>query len=258
MIIQDSRTGKVHQLHQGHAEFDLTFDIVSGNMILQQNVREPDIFPPVQFMTAVFFNQSNTSLVNLEGLADNSLLLTFKLNPASSSNMKPKIEIEKKQLGPSPKLRVKYRDRAFTTNKTPFYKAFADWDGEEKILQLLLPESRIKSWKTVALILLTYREINTTIWHRMVNDGRLRDLAGFDWTRVRERVQEINPMDIRPKINLPVRDQSAQKAKAALEAGLIAMQTGMGLKALSGQGLSGNRPFTARQVLDSGDLGFKG
>lgn len=260
MIIQDAGTGKMHQLHQEHAEVDVTFDIVSGNMILKQDAYDPEPCPPLQFMTAVFFNESNTTFVNLEGLADNSLLLTFRLNSANSSNMEPKLQVEKKQQGISGKLKIKYRDHAFTTNKTPFFKAFAGWDRQEKILQLRLPETRIKSWKTVALILLTYREINTSIWHRMVNDGRLRDLAGFDWTRVREKVREINSTDIRPKTNLPMRDLSAQKEKAAIEARLIAMQTGMGLKALSGLGSTENRPFTRtlRHVLDSADLGFKG
>lgn len=248
----------MHQLHQEHAEFDVTYDIVSGTMVLKQNFSDPGTCPPEQFMTAVFFNQSNTTFTNLEGLADDSLLLTFKLNSATSSNMKPNAKVEMKQLGTPGKLKVKYRNNAFAANKTPFYKAFADWNGEEKLLQLLLPKSRIKSWKTVALILLTFREINITIWHRMVNDGRLRDLAGFDWARVREKVQEINPMDIRPKTNLPMRDQSAKKEKVALEARLIALQTGMGLKALSGHGTTDNRHLLARQVLDSGDLGFKG
>lgn len=262
LIIEDVKTGNIHQLHQENAEFDVTFDIVSGNMVLKQDFSDPETCPPEQFMTAVFFNQSNTTFINLEGLAENSLLLTFKLNSAPPLNMKPNAKAEKKQLGTPGQLRVKYRNHAFNTKKTPFYKAFTDWDGEEKILQLLLPESRIKSWKTVALVLLTFREINITIWHRLVNDGRLRDLAGFDWARVREKVQEVNPTDIRPKtnLNLPMREQLAkkEKEKVAIEARLIALQTGMGLKALSGHGPTDNGPFLARQVLHSGDLGFKG
>lgn len=256
MIMEDAGTGHMHKLHQEHTEFDITFDILSGTMVLKQNYRDPETWPLVQFMTAVFFNQNNTTIVNLEGLADNSLLLTFKLNSTGSSTMKPNLKVEKTQLGPSGKLKVRYRDNAFATNNTPFFKTFADWDGEEKILQLFLPQNRIKSWKTVALILLTYREINTTIWHRLVNDGRLRDLAGFDWTRVREWVHGINPMDIRPKTNIPVRDQSALKAKTALEARLIAMQTGMGLKALVG-GSADYRPFAVR-ICGSPGSGLRG
>lgn len=256
MIIEDTGTGQTRKLHQENAEFDVTFDILSGTMIIKQNYRDLETWPLVQFMTAVFFNQNNTTLVNLEGLADNSLLLTFRLNSTGSSNTKPNLKVEKAQLGPSGKLKARYRDNAFIIKKTPFFNAFADWNGEEKILQLFLPESRIKSWKTVALILLTSREINTNIWHRLVTNGRLKDLAGFDWTRIRERVQEIHPMDLRPKTNMLVRDQSAQKAKAALEARLIAMQTGMGHKALVGGSVE-YRPFVVRRVLDTEDLGFK-
>lgn len=227
-------------------------------MVVKQKVRDPIVWPPAQHSTAVFFTQTHTTLVNIEGLADNSLLVTFKLSPSNSANTQPKQTAEKKQTGSPTKLKVRCRDHGFIVNNSLFFKTFEDWKGDEKILQLLLPGDRIDSWRTVALILLTFREINTTIWHRLVND-EMGEVAGFDWAALRDKIKTTSPgLDIRPKTNLPMQDESAQKTKTAIEACLIANKTGMGYKGFRGLGSSDNRPFVLRQALSGGDLGFKG
>lgn len=263
MLIQDPASAEVRQLHLEHAEFNVTFDIFSGTMILKQTVRDPAVSPTVQHVTSVYFNQSNTTFVNLEGLADNSLLFTFKLkastSPTPTPTKKSNHKTERKQKSTPSELKVRVRDHGFLTNQTPFFKAFTNWKGDEKIMQLRLPDNRINSWKTVALVLLTYREINIDIWHRMVNDERMGDVAGLNWAHVRDRVGASNPdINTRAISNLPVRDESAKKTKTAIEARLIALQTGMGFKGLSGLGSAESRPYVLDQALHPGDLGFRG
>lgn len=180
MISQDVGSTDLQQLHMDHAEIDVLFDIVSGVMVVKQKVRDPAVWPPVQHSTAVFFTQANTTFVNLEGLADNALLFTLRLNSYNSVKTQPNNSVENKTPGSPTKLKVMCRDHGFVANNSIFYKTFKDWKGDEKLLQLLLPADRVDSWRTVALILLTFREINTTIWHRLVNDQK-GEVAGFNW-----------------------------------------------------------------------------
>lgn len=93
----------------------------------------------------------------------------------------------------------------------------------------------------------------------MVDDGRMGDVAGLNWALVRDRVGSIDTdINVRAISDIPRRDESAKKTKVAIEARLIALQTGMGLKGLSGAGSAESRPYELDQVLHSGDLGFRG
>lgn len=117
-LIQDAASGEIRQLHLEHAEFDVTFDILSGTMILKQTVRDPAVSPTIQHVTSVHFDRSNTTFVNLEGLVDNSLLLTFKLKVSTSPTPTPAKEsnrkTEQKQKSTSHKLQVRSETMVFS------------------------------------------------------------------------------------------------------------------------------------------------
>lgn len=53
-------------------------------------------------------------------------------------------------------------------------------------MQLLLPAARIRGWKTVALILLTFNRISLEKWCDLVNMKGEQSVAGLDWRQVEE------------------------------------------------------------------------
>ena len=56
--------------------------------------------------------------------------------------------------------------------------------ADDMIMQIRIPYNRTMGWKTVALALLTYREIDRETWHRLVSAKLPMGVAGFDWVRL--------------------------------------------------------------------------
>lgn len=254
LILHDTRSDDMRQLHGQHTELDAIFDIVSGTMFLKQKLRDPKVWPQVQHLTAVCFNQSNSAFVNLEGLADNSLLLIFKLKTTKPAT--------KKQKDMSTKLKIRQQDYGFITDQDggPLLKALRDHAGKEgTILQLRLPKNRIDAWGTVALILLTYREINPTIWHQIVSNKNLSSIAGLDWAQIREKMSSTSrSLSFGAKAKTLALNETARKAAIANQAKLVALQNNM-----VGQGFAGltammSRPTVIGHALNTGDFGFRG
>lgn len=55
----------------------------------------------------------------------------------------------------------------------------------ETVLQLRIPHDRATGWKTVALALLTYRQIDCRAWHYLASLDDSLDIAGFDWAELK-------------------------------------------------------------------------
>jgi hypothetical protein len=259
LLMHDEESGKMHQLHGPTTQLDATFDIIYGTMGLQQKMRDPKTWPEApeaQSKVKVQFDTANSTLVNLEGLADNSLLFTFKLLWADPTKTKTKQK-------PRSKLMLCQEIMGFLpedqTTQCPLLKALNKNTNKDKTLQLHLPENRINPWLTAALILLTFREINPAIWHRITTQQKAKDVAGLNWVQIREKTGPISTtlsLEARKKYQLAYNKE--MERWAAIERQAIHL----GLQGDSKQGYVGfsammNKP-AKRCRLRAGDLGFRG
>ncbi|OQD77664.1 hypothetical protein PENDEC_c002G05012 [Penicillium decumbens] len=264
MYVMES--SKMHQLHGPATQLDATFDIILGTMTLKQKLRDPDTWPAAQSMVTVEFNTANSTFINLEGLADNSLLFTFKLlspeSAKSKANFKSNKTIKSKQKARS-KAMVQQEVLGFHSGdhitECPLFKAVNDNKDKDKTMQLHLPEKRIESWLTVALILLTYREINPTIWHRVTTKQKGKGVAGLNWVEIRDKALPISTElseEARRKVQLIFEKELAKHA--AIERQAIRL----GLQGDATQGYVGFSAMVHNPTrfgrLHAGDLGFRG
>lgn len=114
---------------------------------------------------------------NLKGLPNNDLLLSFRMRSSFCCAWgKNKMTYKEKYLG-------------FTPNKleSRLYNDFYQCDWPEQHLELLMPADRIMGWKTVALILKTFKRISAENWCHMVKIGKKKKfprVAGLDWMAI--------------------------------------------------------------------------
>jgi hypothetical protein len=203
LTLYDAKQKYTLQLHGKDTELDVTFDIITGTMILKQKIRLSGIWPRVQQKTVMYANQANSVFVNLQGLADNSILLTFKMLPRchhdhhhhrqtmETMNLKTKqpSQNQDKSLQSTPP-RIWRQVRGFfpgLIDEGPLFEELLENYSREKILRLHIPDTRHKGWKTIALILLTYRKIDLPTWHRLVTSEKLTEIAGLNWRLVEKK-----------------------------------------------------------------------
>lgn len=118
--------------------------------------------------TYLQLNSQNSTFVNLQGLADNSLLLTVRIDKAG------------KYLKPQQKYRCYWPE----IGESRLYSDLVLCNWQHKMLRLRLPEPRVKDWKTVALILRTFRRISGSTWSWMINMEDPPAVAGLDWSEL--------------------------------------------------------------------------
>ncbi|KAJ5751850.1 hypothetical protein N7520_008767 [Penicillium odoratum] len=223
LLIHNIKSGETHDMKANYTELDATFDIISGTMLIKQKIHDPNTRPSIQYETWVQFNQISSKFINLEGLADNSLLFTFKINsPDPDPDPKPKTETETQSTEEgyrsNSKLRICHQVYGWETNtvgkKSSLYNYLMNCSNNEQILQLHLPHHRIEEWKTVAMILFTYRKINTATWHRFRARIDRSDIAGLNWTKLEDRmglqpvyvVAGVEARAIKPRLSKSVAD----------------------------------------------------
>ncbi|CAL5870169.1 uncharacterized protein PFLUO_LOCUS4404 [Penicillium psychrofluorescens] len=201
LTLYDSKQKYTLPLHGEDTELDVTFDIITGTMILKQKIRLSGIWPRVQQKTVMYTNQANSIFVNLQGLADNAILLTFKMlpplpPPSSSDDGDDGPESETTKQKPVQKFaeqtpRIWRQVRGFCpglVDEGPLFEELLESYSHEKILRLHIPGGRHKGWKTIALILLTYRKIDLPTWHRLVTSEKLTEIAGLNWRLVEKKI----------------------------------------------------------------------
>ncbi|KAJ5698898.1 hypothetical protein N7462_000903 [Penicillium macrosclerotiorum] len=191
LIVHTEGAKKVQQFHGEHSELSAIFDFFAGNMVLKQEVKDPRDGQTTQHKIAIYFNKTNTAFVNLEALADNSLLLTFNLREIKTveADIEANTRAEYKQAILGTTFMIRHQEYGFFVNKLyegSLFKFIHEWAGDKKTLQLRLPQSRIDGWKTIALILLAYREISPRIWHHFVTSRKLGKITGFNWIETQE------------------------------------------------------------------------
>lgn len=247
-----------------YSELDASFDILSGTMFIKQKVRDPGVWPEIQHESLIQFNQRNSTFVNLEGLAGNSLLFTYMINPPNAKMKTSSSSITEHIWGRTgAKLRACHQWYGWETDKNgnegPLYQYLMDCNGEQ-ILQLHFPNDRIEGWKSVAMILLTYRKINPAIWHHLRTQTSCCELAGFDWAQVEDRMGSQHVYlyaDVEAKAKRP----RVTKADTVMKMAELSEYMGPDtkLKARGFADLAGAvGRHTSYHALNSGDLGFRG
>lgn len=266
----DAESGKMSQLHGPTTKLDASFDIILGIMCLKQRLRDPKTWPEAQSTVTVEANTINSAFVNLEGLADNSLLFTFKLLSADPAKNKANSKTNEMNTNGKQKSQSKHNLRPKLTQEIlgffpddqtaecPLFKAVNENTHRDKTLQLHLPENRIESWLTAALILLTYREINPTIWYRVTTKQKEKGIAGLNWVQIREKTAPIQTTlgdEAREKCRLAFAEELARWAAIEQQA----IHLGLQCNPTQGYvGFSAMMDPTKHCRLRVGDLGFRG
>lgn len=179
IVSYDEESGEVRRLHGNDYELEATFDIFKGNFRLLEKLRNQEAGRETRHKEAIFLNQSNSDFLNLEGLNDNSLLLSFRPEPAIKAELVKKIRHCQQS-----------HDFIYHIVDSPLCKAILDHGSENRIFYLRVPKDCHHGWKTVALVLLTYRKITPKTWYRMVINKSLLDVAGFDWRHICQTLQK--------------------------------------------------------------------
>ncbi|KAJ5888194.1 hypothetical protein N7495_008235 [Penicillium taxi] len=221
LVLLDKVSGETIDLCGENTILEVTFDIVTTNMVLKQKTHDPRLWPSTQHQITFCLNPNNSEFVNLEGLEDNSLLLTIKLK----SPISPKTTV----------LKIKTLEYGFINDRieSPLSQNLLKCHGNDKILLLRFPERRIHSQKTVALTLLTYREIDSTIWHRIVTSKRLNKISGLNWNRMKKKTNFKETMLERMKIRAKP-DYFSRKQKTARPESLFGITNGIGIEGFAG------------------------
>ncbi|KAE8376334.1 hypothetical protein BDV26DRAFT_282702 [Aspergillus bertholletiae] len=121
----------------------------------------------------VQLDAANLHFMNLEGLADGSLILTVRIRSSTctvSGNM----------------MSVKEKVSGFTPRRleSKLYNGLYLCDWPRQTLQIFLPEERLVEWKTVALILKSFGRITADQWSDMVWMKDRPSVAGLDWRAI--------------------------------------------------------------------------
>lgn len=153
-------------------EVRAVFDALGGIVQLEQTVGDLATTSFAKRQITVRFTPTNSTLVNLEGLADRSLLITFKLNAALTSTVG--VSSDQEQRADQPVVdQVKTLDQALQMRK-----------GSERTLQLRLPADHANEWRIVALVLVTYGKISVPKAHGIMGSTDRPSVQGFDWAQV--------------------------------------------------------------------------
>lgn len=173
LVLHDEESGETHPLHSQNYDIEAIFDIFKGNLRLTEKVRDQEIWPETLHKEAICLTRSNSIFVNLEGLNDRSILFSFQPKSSIKADL-------------ATKLKLCRQSHAFIYDvvDSPLCKAIVDCTGDNRTFRLRLPMDRHQGWRTIALILLTYRKIVPKTWYRIVTNNSLLDVAGFDWRHV--------------------------------------------------------------------------
>lgn len=127
----------------------------------------------------VHLGLSNSRLLNIQGQADNSLLVTLEMRPEACAMSGHGLRLETKVWSFQP---------AYIESK--LHEAFYLCSWDRIVLQLSLPASRIHGFKTVAMLLVTFGRMKWNSWAAMVRMQESSCVAGLNWVEVEQQVRK--------------------------------------------------------------------
>lgn len=172
LILRGPQETDITHLNQPNTELDVHFDFLHQALQVKETIKDP-IEDGIAHSVRIQFDSWNSQFANLEGTPDGSLLLSLRMLESACAVRGSKLHPQEKR----------YR---FVQVESALYDRLALCEWRQKTVQLLLPAARIRGWKTVALILLTFNRISLEKWCDLVNMKGEQSVAGLDWRQVEE------------------------------------------------------------------------
>ncbi|KAL4925570.1 uncharacterized protein BDV17DRAFT_300237 [Aspergillus undulatus] len=177
LTLRGSNHGEVCHLDQRGAQLDVVFDLIGNAMSLRETIGDPSN-PNTSYSICFLLDSKMWRFDNLKGLADNSLHLSFSMrNSFCAATGKHKMSYKEKYQGFSP-----------NRLESKLYNGFYQCNWSEQHLELFMPAERIMGWKTVALILKTFKCISAENWCHMIKLENKPGVAGLDWKAIEKDV----------------------------------------------------------------------
>ncbi|KAA8647317.1 uncharacterized protein ATNIH1004_006009 [Aspergillus tanneri] len=176
IVLQGAEPGQVRELHQPGAELDVVFDLVSNALVLRETIKDPNRHKTSSIFS-VQIDCAKMRFINLIGLEDSSLLLSLRMRRSACKPKGKKMLVTEKFYGFAPPCLESRLDNDLYA---------CGWSKQR--LQLFLPEERIRGWKTVALILKTFKEITAEHWCHIVHIINPPPVSGLDWKALEEYI----------------------------------------------------------------------
>ncbi|KAB8229122.1 uncharacterized protein BDW43DRAFT_315293 [Aspergillus alliaceus] len=161
-------------LNQPGTSIDVIFDPIGKAMILREIIIDPTR-KHTFWNYSVQLDAANMHFVNLEGLADGSLILSVRIRSSACTVRGSKMSVKEKISGFTPP-RV----------QSKLYNDLYCCDWPRQRLQLFLPEERLVEWKTVALIVKSFGRITADQWSDMVWMKDRPSVAGLNWRAIED------------------------------------------------------------------------
>ncbi|GAQ39058.1 hypothetical protein AtubIFM56815_007567 [Aspergillus tubingensis] len=189
-VLTGSAPDQVRELHQPNSKLDIAFDVVGCVMTLNECIHDPSR-PSIGYSVSLMIKAANTHFVNLEGLEDHSLLLTIRIRHSACAVRGNKMILKEKFNG-------YYPDPPYSR----LYNDLFECRWPEKTLQVHLPEERCRRWKTVALILRTFGQINGDSYCHMANMMFTPRVGGLNVRQIKKDIKmELAKSDHRRREN---------------------------------------------------------
>ncbi|KAI9037768.1 uncharacterized protein KD926_000031 [Aspergillus affinis] len=166
-------------LHQPGAELDVVLDLVGNVLILRETIEDPERIKTA-WTLSVHIDCSKMHLINLKGLKDGSLQLSLQMRRSACFPKGNKMLIKEKFHGFAP-LHLGSR----------LYNDFYSCGWSQQRIELFLPAERISGWKTVALILRTFKEISAEQWCHLANIIKPPSVSLLDWRGLSEGLRAM-------------------------------------------------------------------
>lgn len=196
--------GQVRQLHHPGAELDIHCDVARHEITLRETVSGDPHANPTATQYDVYLNPKNSRLLNLEGLADSSIMLTIEIRPEIYKTHGHGLRLETEIWSFRP---------AYTNSKlhNDFY--LCDWP--RMILRVHLPESRFWGWKTVAMLLVTFKQLT---WGGLHIFADIKDMtvADLNWRQIKQSMRNESKRDLLVR---EVTREENMKSERAVEPG---------------------------------------
>ncbi|KAK1148927.1 hypothetical protein N8T08_007602 [Aspergillus melleus] len=179
LFLYGAKPKQKRALHQPGAELDVVFDVVSNVLILRETIKDPERLE-IAWILSVHIECLKMHLTNLKGLKDGSLQLSVQMRRSACSAKGNKMHIKETFHGFAP---FHLGSRLFDD----FYSC--GWSQQR--IDLFLPEERIKGWKTVALILGTFKEVSAAQACHIANITEPPSVAILDWRGLRNHLMAM-------------------------------------------------------------------
>ncbi|KAF9885713.1 Alpha-amylase A type-1/2 [Aspergillus nanangensis] len=178
ITLNGAHPDQVCELHQPGTAIDVIFDIIDNALILRENINDPTK-RYTSWRFSVQINYEHMQFVNLIGLPDSSLRLSIQLTRNACAARGNLMSVKEKNCGfAKPPLESRLDHNLY----------LCDWS--EKRLEIFLPEEKLAGWKTVALILKTFKRVTVDQWSDIVWMKGPPPVAGLNWRAIEKEVWE--------------------------------------------------------------------